>query len=229
MTAIEIDPRRARRLHSRTPGHVTVVCDDILRCALPRDPYVLVGNLPFHLTTAIVRRVLAADHWQSAVLLVQWEVARRRAGVGGASMMTARWWPWYDFALHSRVPARAFRPVPSVDGGLLTVHRRPRPLVDDRKRYQDFVGRVFTGRGRGLPDILTRTGQFDRRDLMRLAAGQPGVTADTAEGPDGGAVGVAVGPRGRAAPAVIPCPGGHGAAIMGRPAQPDHGAGPAQP
>lgn len=165
MTAIEIDPRRARRLRGRTPGHVTVVCDDILRCALPQDPYVLVGNLPFHLTTSIIRRVLAADHWQSAVLLVQWEVARRRAGVGGASMMTARWWPWYDFALHARVPARAFRPVPSVDGGLLTVHRRPRPLVDDRKRYQDFVGRVFTGRGRGLPDILARTGQFDRRDL----------------------------------------------------------------
>ncbi|SDQ96968.1 23S ribosomal RNA methyltransferase Erm [Actinopolyspora saharensis] len=158
MTAVELDPRHAGRLEQRTPDNVRVVREDVLRFRFPRHPHTLVGNLPFHLTTPILRRVLAAEHWRTAVLLVQWEVARRRAGVGGASMLTASWWPWYEFELHSRVPARSFRPVPSVDAGLITVHRRPRALVTEREAYQRFVKRVFTGPGRGLLRILVRTG-----------------------------------------------------------------------
>ncbi|MFJ5214993.1 23S ribosomal RNA methyltransferase Erm [Streptomyces sp. NPDC088354] len=167
LTAVEIDPRRARRLARRLPPGARVVNADVLRYRLPSEPHVVVGNLPFHLTTPILRRLLSAGGWQSAVLLVQWEVARRRAGVGGASMLTAAWWPWYDFVLHSRVPARAFRPAPSVDGGLLTVVRRQDPLVapDRRGPYQEFVRRVFTGPGRGVREVLARTGHFDRREL----------------------------------------------------------------
>lgn len=93
ITAVEVDPRRARRLGRRTPGHVTVVNADMLAYRFPRRPHVLVGNVPFHLTTAVVKRLLAAEHWNTAILLVQWEVARRRAAVGGASMLTAAWWP----------------------------------------------------------------------------------------------------------------------------------------
>lgn len=178
VTAVELDRRRAARLDARTPATVAVACADILRFPLPAEPHVVVGNIPFHLTTAILRRLLAATAWTDAVILVQWEVARRRAGVGGATMMTASWWPWYRFDLLERVPARAFRPVPAVDGGLLGIARRPRPLVRDRAGYQRMVRQVFTGRGRGLPDILRRTGRLPAGDLARWVADN-GVTGRT--------------------------------------------------
>ncbi|MCN9244792.1 23S ribosomal RNA methyltransferase Erm [Streptomyces sp. RY43-2] len=165
ITAVEIDARRARRLDARTPGHVTVVHHDFMNFPLPRNPHVVVGNLPFHLTTAIMRRLLDAQHWHTAVLLVQWEVARRRAGVGGTTLLTAGWAPWYEFDLHSRVPAQAFRPVPNVDGGLLRIRRRSAPLVDSVQPYQDFVRQVFTGRGNGLKEIIKRNGRVSQRDL----------------------------------------------------------------
>jgi 23S rRNA (adenine-N6)-dimethyltransferase len=154
LTAIEIDARLARRA---IPG-VTIVHADFLRYRLPSTPHALVGNLPFHQTTAMLRHMLHSGGWTSAVVVVQWEVARRRAAVGGASMMTAQWWPWFDFELARRVPSTAFRPRPSVDGGLLTMRRRECPLVDAaaRRAYQGFVHAVFTGRGRGLRDILVR-------------------------------------------------------------------------
>ncbi|GAA3732557.1 23S ribosomal RNA methyltransferase Erm [Salinactinospora qingdaonensis] len=160
LTVVEVDPKRARRLDRRTPDHVVVHTGDALTYRFPRHPHVIVGNIPFHLTTRLLRRILAASHWSSATLLVQWEVARRRAGVGGATLLTASWWPWYEFTLHQRVPARAFRPVPGVDGGLLTMTRRATPLVADRAPYQRFVKEVFTGRGRGVQEVLTRTGRF---------------------------------------------------------------------
>ena len=165
VTALEIDPVRARRLAERMPRNVETVCADVLRHRFPRQPHTVVGNVPFHLTTPILRRLLAAGHWQSAVLLVQWEVARRRAGVGGASMLTASWWPWFEFGVHARIPARAFRPVPSVDGGLLTMRRRAVPLVEGRRGYQAFVGEVFTGRGHGLAEVVARTGRVHRNAL----------------------------------------------------------------
>jgi len=133
VTAVELDPRRVRALRARLRGRgVTVVHDDFLHYPLPEHPHVLLGNIPFHLTTALLRRIFPLGGWTAAVLLVQWEVARRRAGVGGATLLTASWWPWYEFSVHGRVPARAFRPVPGVDGGLLRIERRPVPLIGDR-------------------------------------------------------------------------------------------------
>lgn len=175
LTAIEVDARRARRLAQRTAKatdaeSTDVVVADFLRYPLPRSPHVVVGNLPFHLTTAILRRLLHGPGWTSAVLLVQWEVARRRAAVGNTTMMTAQWWPWFEFGLARKVSAGSFRPRPSVDAGVLTITRRTRPLVDpaDRARYQALVHRVFTGRGRGMAQILQRLPTPVSRDWLRV-------------------------------------------------------------
>ena len=111
---------------------------------------------PYHLTTPILRRLLERRGWQHAILLTQWEVARKRAGVSGGTMMTAQAAPWFEFALHGRVPAHRFRPVPSVDGGILSITRRGSPLVplDERRAYDRFVRDVFTARGHGLLAIV---------------------------------------------------------------------------
>ncbi|MFD2472146.1 23S ribosomal RNA methyltransferase Erm [Amycolatopsis silviterrae] len=163
VTAVELDPRRASRLARRTGANVEVVHGDLLRHRLPDVPHTVVGNLPFHLTTAALRRLFRQRHWELAVLLVQWEVARRRAGIGGASQMTASWWPWFEFSVPAKVPAHAFRPRPAVDGGILVMARRPEPLVENQAGYQEFVREVFTGRGRGLAGILPRTGHLSAR------------------------------------------------------------------
>ena len=156
---IEIDRKRASDLGRRVGPHVCVKEGDILRHAPPAGS-VVVANVPFHLTTPILRHLLAAPGWHSAILLTQWEVARKRAGVGGATQLTAQCWPWFEFTLDRRVPATAFSPRPSVDAGLLLVARRDRPLVPDaqRRAYQDWVARVFSSRGRSLTEILRHNG-----------------------------------------------------------------------
>lgn len=165
LTLVEIDETRIETLAHRFPRarvrHADALSTDL-------DAEVVVGNLPFHLTTPILRRLLRARTWQSAILLTQWEVARKRAGVGGSTMMTAQWSPWFDFRLITRVPAHAFTPRPSVDGGLLTVERLSTGLVPhrDRASYQQFVRAAFTGRGRGMKGILTHMKLTDRPHLQ---------------------------------------------------------------
>lgn len=159
LVAVDIDARRVRRLAERIGPRTRVVHRDFLRYRLPAGPVVLVGNLPYHLTTALLRRMLTTPHWSDAVLLVQWEVARRRAGVGGTSLMTVQSAPWFEFALDRRVPARCFSPRPAVDGGLLIVRRRPEPLLSPAERgsFRDFAHGVFTGRGKGMAQIVARS------------------------------------------------------------------------
>jgi 23S rRNA (adenine-N6)-dimethyltransferase len=144
LTAVELDPRRAAALERRFGHQVTVVRGDMLRFREP-GPHHVVSNVPFGITTPLLRHLLGQVGWGTAVLLLQWEVARKRAAVGGTTQLTASWWPWFEFALAGRVPAAAFRPRPSVDGGLLVMSRRERPLLDRGRRgaYERFVAEAF--------------------------------------------------------------------------------------
>lgn len=169
LTAIDLDERRVRGLRERCPT-VEIHAADALRYRV--DTPVVVGNIPFHLTTPLLRRLLSEKRWSSAVLLTQWEVARKRAGVGGGTMMTAQVAPWFEFVLDGRVPARYFSPMPSVDGGILGIRRRPEPLVPVRERaaYERFVRAVFTSRGAGLVGILRASSGLDRSGAKRTVA-----------------------------------------------------------
>lgn len=153
LRAIDIDELRVARLRRRLP-HVDIQRRDALH--EPFDRAVIVGNLPFHITTPLLRRLLESSGWRHAIVMTQWEVARKRAGVGGGTMMTAQAAPWFTFELHGRVPAHAFAPRPSVDAGILAIGRRDAPLVPvaERARYDRFVRAVFTGSGRGIAAIL---------------------------------------------------------------------------
>lgn len=169
LRGLEADGRRAARLDARTPPTVRIEHADALAHRFDARPHVVVSNLPFHITTALLRRLLAAPGWTDAVLIAQWEVARRRAGVGGGSQLTAQAAPWFAFELGRRIPRSAFRPMPQVDAGLFAVRRRERPLVEasDRRAYEALVARCFSAPGAGLARILPAAGALPAQAAKR--------------------------------------------------------------
>jgi len=175
ITAVDIDEHRVARLRRSLPGVTVEQADALL---VPLSCPVIVGNVPFHLTTPILRRLLTPGTWSDAVLLTQWEVARKRCGVGGSTLLTAQTAPWFAFTLHGRVPAAGFRPAPSVDGGVIAIRRRPAPLVPTghRARYERFVRAVFTGRGGTLDRIVQQATRAPRR-RVQTALHDVGLTA----------------------------------------------------
>lgn len=166
ITAIDIDEHHIRRLQRALP-HVTFEHADALTYPL-RTP-ILVGNIPFHLTTPLLRRLLASGGWTDAFLLTQWEVARKRSGVGGSTMMTAQAAPWFNFTLQGRVPSWGFSPRPSVDGGILQIQRRQMPLIpfSEQARYHRFVRAVFTGHGGSLDRIIRHSTGHSRGRVVQ--------------------------------------------------------------
>jgi 23S rRNA (adenine-N6)-dimethyltransferase len=144
--AIELDPTCARRLHGRWPN-VDVVEGDALLVALPAEPFRVVANIPFDRTTDILRRLLDDPRvpLERADLVVEWEVARKRAVPWPATANGVRWNAWYRFSLARRLPRAAFEPQPDVDAGVLVVERRAVPLVppEEAQEYAAFVARGF--------------------------------------------------------------------------------------
>ena len=147
--ALERDPRWAehlrREVRRQAMAHVRVVCCDALHYQMPRLPVRAMGSLPFGATTALLRHLLddRSSGLRRADLIVQWEVARKRAATPPTTMLSTAWAPWWSFALGRRIPAESFRPVPSVDAAILRVVRREPPLIPDRMAdaYASFVRR----------------------------------------------------------------------------------------
>src|SRR5215472_389912 len=159
--AIERDPSLADRLRAKfaTWPVVTVVEGDVLETPLPDGPFRVVANIPFGITTKILRHLLDADALVRADLIVQAEVARKRGTGGRGTLLNAGWEPWYEFGSGARIAATAFRPRPRVDAAVLIVTRRSPPLVDpaSRRDYVDFVTAAFEGARPTVASALARS------------------------------------------------------------------------
>jgi 23S rRNA (adenine-N6)-dimethyltransferase len=159
--AYEIDPKLAAQLTARLgdrPG-LRLVQGDFLRARPPREPFAVVGNIPYSRTTDIVRWCLSAPCLTSATLLTQLEYARKHTGgYGRWPLLTVRTWPEWEWRQHGRVSRTSFTPVPRGDSAVLRVERRTRPLLAGQRlpAYREFVEYGFTGLGGSLAATLTR-------------------------------------------------------------------------
>jgi 23S rRNA (adenine-N6)-dimethyltransferase len=151
--ALERDPRWAASLRSeaRQLSNVRVVEGDALALGLDRlaggRPYRVLGSLPFGATTAFLRQLCddpGRGPWR-ADLIVQWEVARKRAAAPPTSLLSTTWAPWWTFEMVQRIPARSFRPVPAVDAAVLRVVRRSPAILPERLApgFAEFVRREW--------------------------------------------------------------------------------------
>jgi 16S rRNA (adenine1518-N6/adenine1519-N6)-dimethyltransferase len=155
VAAVELDDRLIHLLRAEFADrpHVRIVHGDILELEqaaviaqeFPKLPhptvYKVVANLPYYITSPVIRRLLEAAHPPTAaVLMVQREVAERICAAPGDLSILAVSVQFYAVPrLLHHVPAAAFYPVPKVDSALLRLDLRAQPAVADVE-----TGRFFT-------------------------------------------------------------------------------------
>lgn len=165
--AIELDGALAARLRERfaRQPHVVVVHGDARRVALPDEPFRVVANIPFKACTAICRRLLDDPRvpLERADVIVELDVARKRARVSPSTALGVYWGAWYEFAITRRLDRSAFAPPPSVDAALLRITRRSEALVPPTEACP-YRALVTAGFQRG-----TLRHAVSRHELKRLA------------------------------------------------------------
>ena len=168
LIAVEVDPDLAAALRERFHGrdNVSVLEADVLSLAPEeilsrgggRLPYVVVGNLPYSIGSAIVRHFLIAcaqPRW--LLVTLQSEVARNMAaGPGRMSFLSVQTQYFAEPRVLFDIPPGAFRPPPKVMSALLRLDTLDRAAVelDDREAFFRLVQAGFAAPRKHLRNAL---------------------------------------------------------------------------
>jgi 16S rRNA (adenine1518-N6/adenine1519-N6)-dimethyltransferase len=163
VVCVEIDPALASRLRGTAPANVVVMEADALAVDLaalvPRGSR-LVGNLPYYISSPLLRRILALrGHVSDAHVMLQEEVARRVASPPGSKeygILSVLFALWAEVDVALRFPPGAFAPPPKVASALLRIRFReaPRARVDDPGGFERLLETAFRRRRRTLENNL---------------------------------------------------------------------------
>lgn len=162
VVAIEIDSGLARSLRARAPQNVTIVGGDALATDLaalvPRGAR-LVGNLPYYISSPLLRRFLElAEHLRDMHVMLQDEVAQRVASPPGSrdyGILSVLYALFTVPVIPLRFPPDAFSPPPKVHSAILRAQfGSPKEDVPPLDEFERFVQKAFTRRRRTLENNL---------------------------------------------------------------------------
>lgn len=135
--AIEIDPKLIPPLKQVVAPfqNIEIIQGDILNLQPdelnPSTDYLVVANIPYYITSAIIRHLLtAATRPKRVVLTIQYELAQRIcAGPGNMSLLALSVQVYSEPHIRARIPAGAFYPAPKVDSAILRLDLFSEPLI----------------------------------------------------------------------------------------------------
>jgi 16S rRNA (adenine1518-N6/adenine1519-N6)-dimethyltransferase len=163
VVAVELDSALVRRLRAEAPPHLEIVQGDALRVDLrglvPKGSRV-VGNLPYYVSSPLLRRFLELrDHVKDVHVMLQEEVARRVAAPPGSreyGILSVFYALWADVDVPLRFGPGAFDPPPKVGSALLRARflDHPRADVGDPAAFERLVRQAFSRRRRTLENNL---------------------------------------------------------------------------
>jgi len=145
--AIELDDRLIPPLKEAVSAfdNVQIIQGDILQLdpgeILQENDYLVVANIPYYITSRIIRNLLETEHKPKQITLtIQYEVAQRVcARTGRLSLLALSVLMYGDPSLEMRVPAGSFYPAPKVDSAVIKINLYPEPLLAGSLRNHFFT------------------------------------------------------------------------------------------
>ena len=164
VTCLEVDQKLAAELRKRLSHlpEVVVLEEDALRfdfSTIPA-PFKVVANLPYHISSPLLTRLLEFRTSISAMtLMVQKEVAMRllaKPGTKEYGILSVAVQVFAETSLGFLVPGREFRPVPRVDSAVIRVKPLPVPRIPlpDPEHFFRIVRLGFGQRRKTLRNCL---------------------------------------------------------------------------
>lgn len=149
---------------------VEILQADAIEYDWPSEPFVVVANLPFARSGAILARLLHDPRLplQRAHLVVQWEFAAKHAAVWPSTLRSTYWRSWHEVSIGRHLDRKTFAPPPSVDAAVLHLERRTKPQVplELHEMYWRFLAGAFAS---SRPIRLALRPTLSGLQLKRLA------------------------------------------------------------
>ena len=183
VTAVELDRQLIPILTkvTREFANVRIVQGDILELPvndlMDAPGYVVAANIPYYITSALIRYLLECTAKPSAIVLtIQREVAQRIcADAGELSLLALSVQVYGSPRIAARIPSGAFYPVPKVDSAVLAVDLYDQPMIP--YKLLDYFFRLakaaFTQKRKMLHNALAGAPELNKEkvDLLLSRAG----------------------------------------------------------
>jgi len=192
VTAVELDRKLFPALESVLAPYknVRLVQGDILKlnpAELMETPdYIVVANIPYYITSVVIRHLLEAEQRPSRVVLtVQKEVAERIcAGAGRMSLLALSVQVYGKPVIGTTIPAEAFYPPPKVDSVVLCIEIYAQPIIpaDRLDRFFILIKAGFSQKRKTLRNALSgglRVTTVESEQLLAAAGIDPQRRAET--------------------------------------------------
>lgn len=177
--AVELDSHLADLLRQKftDPTAVVVVNQDILKISPIAmlgciSDYKVVANLPYYITSAVIRHFLEAKVKPSLmVLMVQKEVAQQiTAKPGEMSLLSVSVQLYGKPTIVSKVPAGCFYPAPEVDSAILKIEVYPQPKIatEDTVGFFNVVRAGFSANRKQLVNSLANGLKIPKTEISPL-------------------------------------------------------------
>lgn len=137
VTTIEFDARVIPLLTAfvnagKRGDNLTVIEGNALHVDFPTEPYKVIANIPYHITSPLLRHVFLESPRppSTMTLLIQREVAERICDPDDRGLLTVVVSLFGTPSIVRHVPPSAFLPPPKVDSSVLHIDCFPAPLAD---------------------------------------------------------------------------------------------------
>lgn len=164
VVAVEVDARLIPALNHVVGkfDNVRVVQGDILSLdpgkLFPSSPYLVVANIPYYITSALIRHLLESSNPPHRfVLTLQKEVAERICALPGKlSLLALSLQVYGQPEIVAHIPAGAFYPAPKVDSSILRVELFSTPLIPsaDLEEFFRLIKAGFSQKRKTLRNAL---------------------------------------------------------------------------
>lgn len=118
----EIDQKLYSKLKPQLNDNVKLHCEDFLKCKLPKSPYKVFANIPFSITTEIIRKLTSNSNKPNSIwLIVEKGAAKRFCGHPKENLNSLLLKPFYDLKIIWHFNRNDFHPAPNTDVVMLEI------------------------------------------------------------------------------------------------------------
>jgi 16S rRNA (adenine1518-N6/adenine1519-N6)-dimethyltransferase len=179
IVAVEKDSRLVRELKEKIAGtNIEIISGDILKMTsdffLSIQPYRVVANIPYYLTSHLLRRLLEdMPQPQGIIVTIQKEVAERViAKPPDMNLLALSVQMYAEPKILFPITKSAFNPIPKVDSACISITNISRKKFEengiDEKLFFKMVRATFQGKRKVLPNTLSKVTGKPKSEIIEI-------------------------------------------------------------
>ncbi len=170
--AVEYDDNLVAALKQRTAqySNLVIIHNDILGIRLPREPFVVVSNIPYAITTPIMKMLLnkPSNGFQRGMIVMEYGTAKRFTSKFIKNDYVFVWKMWFDIRYVRKISRDSFFPRPRVDSAMVKITRKKEPVIPYRDGKAFYGLAHFALKNPHFPIEMALSGIFTKPQIKML-------------------------------------------------------------